>query len=72
MTTAEQAYNHWKKAMKMDLRVYTDQQLFELGFNAAKSIMNEMEKLVSEMERENKKLSAEIKKLRKANKNESA
>jgi len=72
MTTAEQAYNHWKKAMKMDLRVYTDQQLFELGFNAAKLIINEMDKVIADMDRENKKMAAEIKKLRKPIKDESA
>ena len=64
---AETAYSNWKKSHKVSLQVYTDQQLFELGFNAAQSVINEMEHLIKDMERETQKLKAEIKKLRKTN-----
>ena len=62
---ADTAYENWKKSHKMDLRVYTDQQLFEIGFNASRGVIAEMEHVINEMERENHKLKAEIKKLRK-------
>ena len=70
MTTAEQAYDHWRKTMKVTMQVFTDQQLFEIGFNAARTIINEMEHVINEMEREHKKMAAEIKKLRKPAKDE--
>jgi ABC-type ATPase with predicted acetyltransferase domain len=62
---AEQAWQHWQKSMKVNLQVYTDKQLFELGFNAAQTIINETQKVIAEMEKEHKKMAAEIKKLRK-------
>ena len=65
MTTAHEAYQHWIKAKKVNLQVFTDEQMFTLGFEAAKTIMNEMEHVIKEMERETQKLKAEIKKLRK-------
>ena len=65
MTSAEQAYHHWQKTLKVSMQVFTDQQVFELGYNAALSVINEMEKVIKEMDRENQKMAAEIKKLRK-------
>ena len=65
MTKALEAYQHWQKTMKASMQVHSDQQLFEIGFNAAQTIMAEMEKVITEMERETQKLKAEIKKLRK-------
>jgi topoisomerase IA-like protein len=64
-TPAQEAYQQWQKTMKVSMQVHTDQQLFEIGFNAAQTIIAEMEKTIRGMERENKKLAAEIKKLRK-------
>jgi len=72
MTSAEQAFHHWQKTLKVSMQVFTDQQIFELGFNAALSIINEMEKVIKDMDRENQKMAAEIKKLRKPTKDESA
>ena len=72
MTTATEAYDQWRKAMKVTLQVYTDQQLFEIGFNAARTIISEMEHVINDMEREHKKMAAEIKKLRKPSKDEPA
>jgi predicted transcriptional regulator len=65
MTKATEAYQHWQKTMKVSMQVHSDQQLFEIGFNAAQTIMTEMEKVIAEMERDTQKLKAEIKKLRK-------
>lgn len=65
MTTAHDAYTHWLKAKKVSMQVFTDEQMFTLGFEAAKTIMNEMEHVIKDMERETQKLKAEIKKLRK-------
>ena len=65
MSKATEAYNHWQKTMKVNLQVHTDQQLFELGYNTAQTMIHELEKVITEMERETHKLKAEIKKLRK-------
>jgi soluble cytochrome b562 len=72
MTTANEAYEHWRKTMKVTMQVFTDQQLFEIGFNAARTIISEMEHVINEKERDHKKMAAEIKKFRKPSKDESA
>lgn len=72
MTSAEQAYHHWQKTLKVSMQVFTDQQIFELGYNAALSVINEMENVIKDINRENQKMAAEIKKLRKSAKDGSA
>jgi hypothetical protein len=70
MTTAEQAYHHWQKTMKVNLQVFTDQQLFELGFNSSQSVIHELEKVIKDLDRENHKLKTDLKKSRKVDKSE--
>jgi len=63
---AQSAYKHWKDSHKVNLRVYTDEQMFELGFNTCQTIIKEMSTIIEEMEKDAKKMMAEIKKLKKA------
>ena len=67
---ANDAYHHWQKTMKVNMQVFTDEQIFEIGFNAARTVIAEMEHVINEMEREHKKMAAEIKKLRKPSKDD--
>jgi ribonuclease HI len=67
---AQDAFKHWQNQHKVNLQVYTDSQLFEHGFNAAQTVIHELEKIVKELDRENHKLKADIKKSRKVNKHE--
>lgn len=39
----KQAYKLWKDAHKVNLRVYTDEQMFEIGFNYANDISRILE-----------------------------
>ena len=63
---AKSAYESWKKSHLVNLRVYTDEQMFEIGFNTCQLIIQEMSKVIMEMEKDAKKMTAEIKKLKKA------
>ena len=65
---AKSAYESWKKSQLVNLRVYTDEQMFEIGFNTCQLIIKEMSKVIYEMEADAKKMNNEIKKLKKASK----
>ena len=63
---AKSAYDSWKKSHLVNMRVYSDEQMFEIGFNTCQLIIKEMSKVIFEMEADAKKMTAEIKKLKKA------
>lgn len=67
---AKQAYDSWKSMQKVSMRVYTDYEMFELGFDTATKIMEEMNKVIVDMEKEAKKMKTEIKKLKAKNEKE--
>jgi len=46
--------------------VYTDQEMFELGFDTCQTMIKAMASIIDEMEKDAKKMMAEIKKLKKA------
>jgi hypothetical protein len=68
MTDAQQAYEDWKETHKISLMVYTDQQMFEIGFNVAQELIKELSTTILAMEKDAKKMNAEIKKLKQASK----
>ena len=67
---AKQAYDSWKSMQKVSMQVYTDYQMFELGFNTASRIIEAMNKVIEDMEKDTKKMKAEIKKLKAKNEKE--
>ena len=67
---AKQAYDSWKTTQLVSMRVYTDQEMFELGFKTAQTIINEMTAVIVDMEKEAKKMKNEIKKLKAKNEKE--
>jgi len=66
MTDAQVAYDNWKAQHKASLMVYTDYQMFEIGFNAAQEIISELANTILSMEKEAKKMNSEIQKLKKS------
>jgi formate dehydrogenase assembly factor FdhD len=61
---AKQAYDSWKSTQKVSMQVYTDVEMFALGFNTAQTIINEMNTVILEMDKDAKKMKTEIKKLK--------
>jgi hypothetical protein len=61
---AKQAYESWKSTQLVSMRVYTDVEMFELGFNTARTIIDEMTAVIVDMEKDAKKMKNEIKKLK--------
>jgi len=53
MTPAQVAYKKWKDSHLVNMRVYTDEQMFELGYNARS---DEIEELLKEVEQKQKKV----------------
>jgi predicted amidophosphoribosyltransferase len=66
MTDAQKAYKEWKQAQKVSMMVYTDEQMFEIGFNAAQELIKELAQTILAMEKDAKKMNSEIQKLKKA------
>lgn len=47
MKTATQAYNEWKAQHKVNLQVYTDEQMFRIGYEARDEYVRELEDMVT-------------------------
>ena len=61
---AKQAYDSWKATQMVSMQVYTDVEMFALGFNTAKTIIDEMNSVIVDMEKkceENEKRNQKIK-----------
>lgn len=43
------AYDDWKNQFKVNMRVYTDEQMFELGYNAREWEVENLENMVSNL-----------------------
>lgn len=65
LSPAQQAYEDWLSSQKVSMMVYTDAQMFEMGFDTATQIMDDMANVILAMEKDAKKMEAEIKKLKK-------
>jgi hypothetical protein len=52
ITQAQEAYEEWKKSQKASLMVYTEEQIFEIGFNAAQNIIKELSDIIVTMEKD--------------------
>ena len=45
--TAQDAYKQWKLQHKINLRVYTDEQMFEIGYNFRNEEVEQLQALVT-------------------------
>ena len=45
--TAQDAYKQWKLQHKINLRVYTDEQMFEIGYNFRNDEVEQLQALVT-------------------------
>jgi len=68
MTEAQRAYNNWKALQKVSMMVHTNEQMFEIGFNIAQDLIQELSTIILAMEKDAKKMNTEIQKLKKASK----
>jgi len=46
---AKEAYLEWRKQFKVNMMVYTDEQMFELGYNYRNDYIEELERLVKDL-----------------------
>jgi len=58
MTAAEKAYKDWKDAHKINLRVYTDDQMFAIGYHWRDDEIEQLMTKIEKMEKAAKKLKA--------------
>ena len=63
MSLAQQYYKIWKRQRTVDLRVYTDEQMFEIGFEAGR--LFELDKMIEE-EKQVKRATTKLSKNKKA------
>jgi SMC interacting uncharacterized protein involved in chromosome segregation len=54
-------YEQWQKTHKINLRVYTDEQMFELGYNWRDEEVEQLMTKIEKMEKEIKKLKVKAK-----------
>ena len=59
---AQDAFEQWKRQHKINLRVYTDQQMFEIGFEEGRQIGIAQEKALWELQQSTQELEAQPKK----------
>ena len=59
-TAAKKAFDEWKGLTKVSLVVYTDQQMFEIGFNKGQEMVKELLATLDDMEEELKLLREEM------------
>ena len=50
MLDAKKAFKEWQNLHKINLRVYTDEQMFEIGFNYSQALIKELANLVDELD----------------------
>ena len=53
--TAQEAFQEWKRQHKINLRVYTDEQMFEIGYNFRNEEFDQLLALLLIQEKKGKK-----------------
>ena len=51
MTEAQKAYNNWKALQKVSMMVHTNEQMFEIGFNIAQDLIQELSTIILQWRR---------------------
>jgi hypothetical protein len=62
---ARAAYKIWKNQHKVNMQVYTDEQMFVIGFEEAQDVIKELSDLILDMEKEMKRMNEQNLKLKK-------
>lgn len=61
MEPAQQAYKDWKSTQRLSMQVYTDEQMFIIGYNMASQYAKEVSEIALEIDKENEKLKKQLK-----------
>lgn len=68
MDIVKEAFNSWRAQYKIMLRTFTDEQMFQFGFEAANSVNEAMQEVVASLEAQVKELNDRLLKLDKPKK----
>ena len=68
MDIAREAYLHWKSQYKILLRTFTDDQMFQFGFEAANKVNDVMQEVVADLQKQVDELTDRLAKLDKPKK----
>lgn len=68
MDLAHEAYLHWKSQYKILLRTFSDEQMFQFGFEAANGVNEVMQEVVANLEAQVTELTERLAKLDKPKK----
>jgi len=68
MDIAREAYLHWKSQYKILLRTFTDDQMFQFGFEAANKVNEVMQDVVNQLQAQVDELNERLAKLDKPKK----
>ena len=63
MDLAHEAYLHWKSQYKILLRTFSDEQMFQFGFEAANGVNEVMQEVVANLEAQVTELTERLAKL---------
>ena len=63
MDIAREAYLHWKSQYKILLRTFTDDQMFQFGFEAANKVNDVMQEVVADLQKQVEELTDRLAKL---------
>ena len=68
MDIAREAYLHWKSQYKILLQTFSDEQMFQFGFQAANNVNEVMQEVVADLQNQVADLNARLAKLDKPKK----
>lgn len=63
MNIAREAYLHWKSQYKLLMRTFSEDQVFQFGFDAANKVPEVMQQVIDELQNQVKELNERIEKL---------
>lgn len=63
MDIAREAYLHWKSQYKLLMRTFSEDQVFQFGFQAANKVPEVMQQVIDELQNQVKELNERIEKL---------
>ena len=68
MNIVEEAYKNWRAQYKLMLRTFSDEQMFQFGFETANGVNEVMQEVVANLEAQVKELTERLAKLDKPKK----
>ena len=55
-------YEEWKKSHKLDLQVYTDEQMFNIGYHTRDEEVGQLRESIEKLEKDYRKMYTKLKK----------